>query len=67
MGLLIKFEMQFHMTDSSTSGCNLSLNIATQGSDEQQQNKPMPMLDPCKNVHVEIQQSVYPDHFSHRG
>jgi hypothetical protein len=24
-------------------------------------NKPMPMLDPCKNVHVEIQQLIYPD------
>ncbi len=29
MGLPIKFEMQFHMTDPSKSGCNLSLNIAT--------------------------------------
>ncbi len=36
MGLPIKFEMWFYMTDPSTSGCNLSLNIATQGSVEQQ-------------------------------
>ncbi len=36
MRLPIKFEMQFHTTDLSTSGCNLSLNIATRGSVEQQ-------------------------------
>jgi hypothetical protein len=24
-------------------------------------NKPMPMLDPCKNIHVENQQLVYQD------
>ncbi len=36
MELPIKFEMQFHMTDQSTSGCNSTLNIVTQGSVEQQ-------------------------------
>ncbi len=36
MGLPIKYEKQFHVTDLSTSGCNLSLNIATRGSVEQQ-------------------------------
>ncbi len=36
MGLPIKFEMQFHVTGPSTSGCYLSLNIAMQGSVEQQ-------------------------------
>ncbi len=30
-------------------------------------NKPMPMLDPCKNVHIEIQQLVYPDQLFYRG
>ncbi len=30
-------------------------------------NKPMPMLDPCKNVHVEIQQLVYQDQFHIEG
>ncbi len=36
IGLLIKFEMQFHTTDLSTSGCNSSLNIAMRGSVKQQ-------------------------------
>ncbi len=31
------------------------------------EKKPMPMLDPCKNVHVEIQQMVYRDQLFHRG
>ncbi len=35
MRLPIKFEMRFHVTDPSTSGCNSSLNIATRGSVEQ--------------------------------
>ncbi len=29
-------------------------------------NEPMPMLDPCKNVHVEIQQLVYQDQLFYR-
>jgi hypothetical protein len=37
MGLPIKFEMQSPMTDVSTSDFNSSLNIAAQGSVEQQQ------------------------------
>jgi hypothetical protein len=36
MGLPIKFEMQSHMTDVSTSDFNSPLNIAAQGSVEQQ-------------------------------
>jgi hypothetical protein len=65
MGLPIKFEMQSHMNDVSTSGFNSSL-IQHKDLLNNNNNKPMPMLDPCKNVHVEIQQLVYQDQLFHR-